>query len=91
MSFITERLYRELMQLGDSLDALLSHAQKTLPPDRFRVLHGTSQKMIATYERLGSQFGYFITQYERLSKPPAGPRPPGTLHRLDLRKKPRKR
>ncbi len=78
------------MQLGDSLDALLAHAQKNLPPDRFRALHGTSQKMIATYERLGSQFGYFLAQYERLSKPPPGPRPPGTLHQLRPRKGPRK-
>lgn len=91
MDSLSDKSYRHLMQLGDSLDALMAHAQKSLPPDRFRALLGTSQKMIATYERLGAQFGYFVSQYERLSKPPPGPRPPGTLHRLDLRKKPRKR
>lgn len=87
---LSEQIFQNMVGVGTDLDALLEHAQKTLPADRYRVLDGSGQKLARNFERIAVQLGMFLDQYERFSLPPKGPRGPATIHRLAPKKKRRR-
>ena len=84
-----DRVFYLATQLGEAIDQFMAFAKKKLPADRYRVLEGTSRKLLATYERLGTHLGLLVSQYERLATPPRGPRGPATIHQLYPGRRPR--
>lgn len=86
---LSDQIFQRYVATGNDLDALLDHAKKTMPADRFRVLSSTGDKLARSFEKIGVQLGMFLDQYERFSLPPKGPRGPATIHRLSARRKKR--